>query len=199
MRGNDGPAGRCASAALGVIAALAPVGSAPARGEAPARPDLVVTLSTPSIARPGEEIGRRTRLVVLNRGAAVARGTRDNPAGFMIDVTLGRDSSVAVGFKAYSPRFSEDVLLEGGRISRTADLAPRGACRYPLAAVLPEDVPQGGYFLCAYVDAGNAVPESDETNNSACAFLRVDAPRTAATPAAQGPPAGAERQLRGLR
>jgi hypothetical protein len=91
----------------------------------------------------------------------------------MVDLTLGRDTAVAVGFKVYSPHWAEDVLLEGGRTSRTSDLAPGAVLRLAVGAVIPTDVPAGRFFLCAYVDPGNVVPESDERNNSICAPLLI--------------------------
>lgn len=139
------------------------------------RPDLVVRLVAPESARPGEEVGRVTRLTVKNLGSAVAPGTRDNSTGYMIDLTLGRDTTISVGFKAYSPRFAEDVLLKRGRVSRTGDVRPSESAGYPVNAVLPADLPAGPYYLCAYVDPGNAVRESNEGNNAACVPLRITA------------------------
>ncbi|MFZ5787295.1 MAG: CARDB domain-containing protein [Acidobacteriota bacterium] len=165
-------------AACALLVSVAAGGTAEApRATAPpaaaSRPDLVVRLEAPPSARAGEELGERARLVVRNLGSAVAPGTRGNATGFMIDLTLGRDTILSVGFKAYSPRFSEDVLLEGGRVSKTDDLSPSKAVRYPVGAVVPADTPAGRYFLCAFVDPGNVVPESNEANNSTCVALRI--------------------------
>ncbi len=91
----------------------------------------------------------------------------------MVDLTLGRDATVSVGFKVYSRKFSEDVLLEGGRVSRTTDLAPGARQGYPVGAVIPADTAPGAYHLCAFVDPGNVLPETDERNNSRCVPLRV--------------------------
>jgi hypothetical protein len=148
-----------------------PPGGAPEAGAL--RPDLVVQLAGPAAARPGEDIGEHIRLTVANAGTAPAWGTRDHPSGFMVDLTLGRDALLAVGFKAYSPHYAEDVLLEGGRVSKTTDLAHAAARRYAIVAVIPADVPPGRYHLCAYVDPGNSVAEANERNNSACAALRI--------------------------
>jgi hypothetical protein len=154
------------------------------------RADLIVHLAGPASARPGEAIGERIRLAVTNAGAATAWGARDHPSGFMIDLTLGRDTRLAVGFKAYSPHYVEDVLLEGGRVSATADLAPAATRRYAVIVVIPADVPAGLFHLCAYVDAGNAVAESDEGNNTACTPLRIVPARSTNQRSTDEPPNG---------
>jgi len=58
--------------------------------------------------------------------------------------------------------------LKGGRVSRTADLAPGAFRQYAVGAGIPADTPPGDYFLCATVDPGGAVPESNEGNNTTC-------------------------------
>jgi len=176
------------------------------QGSAPATtgllPDLVARLAAPESARPGDDIGPRIHLAVKNVGGAPASGTRDHTAGYMVDLTLGRDEILPVGFKAYSPHYSENVLLQGGRVSKTVDIAPAVTQRYPVGAGIPADVAPGLYFLCAYVDPGNAVPESNERNNVTCASLRitpppqVDDPRTDRSAPGPKPPAVGKEQPR---
>jgi len=163
--------------------------------EAPApRADLVVRIVGPEHAAPGETIAKQLLLTVTNSGAAPAWGTVNHASGYMVDLTLGRDTAVAVGFKAYSPHFAEDVLLEGGRVSRTVDLAPAVTRRYAVEVVIPWDVPPGRLHLCAFVDPGNAVAEANERNNTACVPLRVagapiERPGGSGTPSPADPPA----------
>jgi hypothetical protein len=157
-----------------------------------------VRLLGPELAAPGEAIAKQIRLTVVNGGDAPAWGTRDHPGGYMVDLTLGRDTEVSVGFKAYSPHFAEDVLLEGGRVSRTVDLAPATARRYAVAVAIPWDVPAGRFHLCAFVDPGNVVAEANEHNNTACVALRVTGapgggPGDSRTPSPlEPPPPGSE-------
>jgi hypothetical protein len=139
-------------------------------------PDLVVRLAAPDAAAPGSDIGPRVHLAVKNIGSATAWGTRDHPSGYMIDLTLGRDGVVPVGFKVYSPHYTDNVLLEGGRVSRTVDVAPAVTERFRVGAGIPGDTPPGDYFLCAYGDPGNVVRESNERNNVRCVALRILAP-----------------------
>jgi hypothetical protein len=140
---------------------------------APPAPDLTVDLVAPATAAPGEDIGNRIRLIVKNVGAAPAHGTQAHAAGYMVDLTLGRDPVVPAGFRTYSANFAEDVLLKGGRVSRTEDLAPAAFHEYAVGAGIPADTPPGAYFLCATVDPGNAVAESKEANNTTCRPIRI--------------------------
>jgi hypothetical protein len=140
---------------------------------APPMPDLTVDLAGPAAAAPGADVGPQIRLIVKNIGRAVAPGTENHPTGYMVDLTLGRDGVVPPGFRVYAPNFAEDVLLKGGRVSRTADLAPGAFRQYPVGAGIPADTPPGNYFLCATVDPGGAVAESNEGNNTMCRPIRI--------------------------
>src|SRR5512140_290070 len=140
---------------------------------APLAPDLTVDVVVPAAAAPGEDIGNRIHLIVKNVGTAPAHGTVAHAAGYMVDLTLGRDPIVPAGFRAFSANFAEDVLLRGGRVSRTVDLAPHTFHGYPVGAGTPADTPPGAYFLCATVDPGGAVAESNEANNTTCRPIRI--------------------------
>lgn len=152
---------------LGLVAA--PGAAAPP----PPQPDLTVDLAGPAAAPAGSDIGPQIRLMVKNVGHAVAFGTENHPTGYMVDLSLGRDQIVPFGFRVYAPNFAEDVLLKGGRVSRTADLAPGAFRQYPVGAGIPANTPPGNYFLCATVDPGGAVAESNEGNNTMCRPIRI--------------------------
>lgn len=164
-------------AALG-LAAFAAAVQAPGTATAAAvvsetLPDLAVRLSGPDSASAGDDIGSALTLIVVNGGSGVAWGTTHHAAGYVIDLTIGGDRRVAIGLKAYSPNYREDVLLQGGRVSATFDLAPGLARTYGVSAVVPHDARAGRRFLCAYVDPGNAVVESNEKNNHQCIALSI--------------------------
>jgi hypothetical protein len=144
-----------------------------AAAAAPAQADLTVDLAAPPAAAVGADIGPQVRVIVKNVGHAIAFGTEHHPAGYMVDLTLGRDQVVPPGFRVYSPNFAEDVLLKGGRISRTADLAPGAFRPYAVGAGIPANTPPGDYFLCATVDPGGVVAESNEANNTTCRRIRI--------------------------
>lgn len=140
---------------------------------APPRPDLTVDLAAPAAVAAGADIGPQVRLIVKNVGNAVAWGTNAHPAGYMVDLSLGRDPVVPHGFRIFSANFAEDVLLKGGRVSRTADLAPHASQQYPVGGGIPADTRPGNYFLCATVDPGNAVAEANEGNNTTCRPIHI--------------------------
>ncbi|MEW6338202.1 MAG: hypothetical protein ACOY3Y_12685 [Acidobacteriota bacterium] len=158
---------------LGVACAAIVISLAATAGAAPPLPDLTVNLAVPANAVAGEDIGPRVTLRVKNVGRAPAWGTTDHPTGYMVDLTLGRDEVVPPGFAGFSPHFREDVLLKGGRVSNTVDLPPGAFRGYPVGAGIPNDTPPGRYFVCARVDPGSAVNESNENNNVTCRPIGV--------------------------
>ena len=142
-----------------------------------ARPDLIVQLQAPHIAFAGQNISPLMRLFARNIGAAPAPGTNGaiNPAnGYLIDVVLSRDGNVPARFAGFSANFVEDALLRGGRRSNTVDLAPGAGRAYPAQGVIPADAPTGNYFICARIDPGNRVGESNEVNNTACVPIHIN-------------------------
>jgi hypothetical protein len=141
-------------------------------------PDLVVVIRSPRMANAGDEIGLAINIRARNRGLAAALGTPGpidptRPAGYMIDVVLSTNALLPDGFANPSANFVEDMLLRGGRISRTADLAPGAIRGYPVGATIPADTPTGWYFLCARIDPGSKVAESKEHNNTACYPIHI--------------------------
>ena len=60
------------------------------------------------------------------------------------------------------------VVLRGGRISNTDDIGPNETAFYKEGGEIPADTPPGEYQLCLVIDPGQAVPESNEGNNSLC-------------------------------
>ena len=93
----------------------------------------------------------------------------------MIDFVLSSDDHVPPGFAPFAENFGEDVLLRGGRISNTHNLAPHSDRLYAETGVLPADTPPGDYQLCLVIDPGDGVVESDESNNTLCQTLTVSA------------------------
>lgn len=153
---------------------------APAVGADNARePDLVAQIAGPQRANPGDEIGRQIRVRAGNRGEAAAPGTdgRIDPAhGYVIDLVLSTDERLPERPATVSRSFREDLLLVGGRISRTYDLAPNGGRSYPVGAEIPRDTPRGRYFICARIDSYHTVAESDERNNTDCFPIQIGQP-----------------------
>jgi hypothetical protein len=143
-------------------------------------PDLVVKTAAPPTANAGDNIGPLIHVRATNIGTAPAPGTAgtiDRPHGFVIDVVLSTDTSVPPGAATFSPNFSEDVLLKGGRISSTTDLAAGASKSYPSlqggSGTIPTDTPAGTYFICARIDSGNQVVELSEGNNVGCSRIKI--------------------------
>lgn len=132
-------------------------------------PDLIVALSGIGEILPGEDVSSKLKVKVLNIGNSSAKGSNPHNEGYMVDLILSKDSIVPEGYATYSSSFKEDVLLGGGRISNTPDLAG-GTYAFVSegANLIPKDVPFGNYFLCARIDPGSKVAESNESNNTVC-------------------------------
>lgn len=160
-----------------VLSLFASTRAMPTPPPAQGLPDLVVELSGPPSAKAGKNIGHAIKLTAKNVGAAPAAGslgTLDPGEGYRIDYVLSTDESVPVKFARYSPNFSEGVLLRGGRVSRTVDLEPSASKKYPNGAGIPADVPAGDYFICAVIDPGGEVAESNEENNVSCIPIKIE-------------------------
>ncbi|GEM48227.1 VWD domain-containing protein [Deinococcus cellulosilyticus] len=140
-------------------------------------PDLKVALSSPTAAHAGEDISSLVKLTALNVGNGTAKGTLTAGAnGYMLDLMLSTDTVTPNTWAIYSPNFSEDVLLLGGRASNTQDLAAGASQSYPIGATIPKDTPTGYYYLCAKVDPGNKVTEWLENNNATCNRIFIQHP-----------------------
>lgn len=165
--------------------------SPPAAGMIAApEPDLVIQIAGPQRANPGDDIGQQIRQEAMNRGEFAAPGTvgQIDPAnGYMIDLMLSTDASVPEGHARPSSDFAEDMLLKGGRTSRTVDLFPGHRKEYSVGAKIPQNIQPGRYFICARIDSGARVVESDEHNNTACFPIEIGQPGAPADGSGGGP------------
>lgn len=152
------------------------------------QPDLTLEITAPAIASLGEDIGDQIGVIVFNTGDAIASGTVDDQgnvknSGYMIDIVLSTDEEVPPGFALPQPAgaFVEDGLLYGGRISRTPDVGPDSSVvlsttppiSSDIGGMIPYNIEPGVYFLCARIDPGDAVAESDENNNVYCVEILI--------------------------
>lgn len=137
------------------------------------QPDLVVEVSSPASAVAGSDVEVPAK--VRNNGGGPASGTVSASSnGYMVDIVLSSDTNVPDGWATYSPTYKEDVLLKGGRISNTDDLAPGDEKLYQYSYGTPADTPAGDYYICARIDPGKKVAESDEGNNVSCTPIRIN-------------------------
>ena len=118
---------------------------------------------------PGDKV--RARVQVRNMGEAPAPGSGDN--GYMVDFVLGRDNTAPVRWASFQENWSEDAMLRGGRASNTETIAPDTSRDIITALEIPEAWPAGRFNLCAVVDPGGRVDESDTGNNVLCAAVNI--------------------------
>ena len=149
-------------------------------------PDLVANITGPSSAEAGDPLAREVSVTVRNLGDQAAPGTispdgRVNADGYFVELVLSSDKSVAVRPATFSAGFMEDMLLKGGRVSRTNDVASSTSLMVwdPTTAQeddlqIPNDTSSGNYFICAVVDPSGTVDEEDESNNVDCAAITID-------------------------
>lgn len=137
-------------------------------------PDLVVTLNGITEIKSGDDVSQKLKVQITNVGSTIANGSRPNREGYMVDLILSKDTVVPEGYAPYYSDYKEDVLLGGGRISNTPDLLA-GTQVYVSEGsnVIPKNVPPGNYYLCARVDVGSKVAESNEKNNTSCIPVTV--------------------------
>lgn len=159
-----------------------------------ALPDLIVRsllLSSTTLV-PGEDLNSVMKVLIKNQGGSIALGTikpdgteRPPGTGYMVDLVLSSDMSMPFGFATVplpaGVAYVEDGLLQGGRISRTPDVAAGAIVdmRTPppisgdVGGIIPLQAPLGKQFLCARVDPGDGVIESNEANNVTCVEVTI--------------------------
>lgn len=165
---------------LGGLVALACAFAAPSAHAQLA--DLSVRIQAPSEALAGTDIGPRLKIVVANTGTGTARGTDSaGSKGYMVDIFLTR-TTMPDGFARYAEQYHDGVLLRGGRVGNTVSLTPGTRRSYGSGGTLPANTPAGIYRLCASVDPGKAVAESNEGNNISCTTLKVTRLQVMPTP-----------------
>lgn len=109
--------------------------------------------------RPGQVI--TFSVTVKNIGEGAAKGTASGD-GYMIDLSFHR-APIADPVRPHtvpSPyNFTEGMLLKGGRISNTVDLAPGASKQYSASVEIPKDIKPGKYWIGVSLDPFNKVAE----------------------------------------
>ncbi len=92
-----------------------------------------------------------------------------------VDIILTSKATypVPAPYAIYSPNYSDNVLLLGGR--EHISFSGPGTVNVKLNGTntIPADTPTGNYYLGAVIDAGNKVAETNEKNNVFFCRLRV--------------------------
>jgi hypothetical protein len=149
-------------------------------GPMSAGPNLVTKFLSPREASAGEAIGDAVKVQAANIGGGVAGGTLGSggsAGGYMIDLVLSRAPVTSTAYATFSPNYSDGVLLRGGRVSRTEDLGATADRTYADEIrgllLIPADTPTGSYYLCAVIDPGNRIAESNEADNISCNRIKI--------------------------
>jgi len=145
------------------------IGDAPLKHKR--RGDLAVKIrKCPQVVHPGEDLGSRFKVIAKSRFSHAINNVT-------VDIILSSDTSypIPAPYAIYSPNYSEDVLLQGGR--EHISFSGPGRQRVTLNGnnKIPSDTPPGRYYLGAVIDAGNKVKEHNENNNVAFCQVIVQA------------------------
>jgi hypothetical protein len=134
------------------------------------RPDLTIAISRcPGTAKPGQELGASFVVQATNSGGVAVKQVG-------VDIVLKKAPRCPgpVDWAVYSPNFSDGVLLKGGREFIDLNAGETKPVKLNGTNAIPADTPAGTYYLCAVVDSGNTVAESNENNNCACCRLVIE-------------------------
>ena len=132
-------------------------------------PDLIIKIKhCPKSARPGHELGSSIKIVAINRGGVDVKDVT-------VELVMKKEISCPVPAPSavYSPHFSNGVLLKGGYESVSLEAGQRQEVKLNGPNTIPADMPAGEYFLCAVIDAGDKIKESNESNNCACCPIKI--------------------------
>jgi hypothetical protein len=134
----------------------------------PTRPDLAVKIrNCPANIRPGGDL-KSFKVRASNYGGVDIKDS-------VVDITLRKDSACPIPAPRAerSATFVSGMLLQGGREKVSLKAGQKAEVKFSGSHILPADIPIGDYFLCATIDAGDAIKESNESNNCSCCPVKV--------------------------
>lgn len=154
-------------------------------------PDLTASITGPNRVVAGASVN--LNVTVNNRGRGTAPGITGNPSGYQVDLVFSQDADVPLEW-ATQPTYTgytrddfvEDMLMLGGRISNTQNVAAGASVSYSISVPIPRKTAPGVYCIAAVVDPGKSVFEFNEGNNIYCHRVLV----AAAPDAGVRPPPG---------
>ena len=132
-------------------------------------PDLSVKIKNcPKTTKPGHELSSFVKVVAINRSEVEVKDVG-------VDIILKKEPScpVPTPVAVYSPHYSNGVLLKGGHEQVSLSGGQRQEVKLEGPNTIPSDVPPGDYFLCAVIDAGDKIKESNEANNCSCCPIKI--------------------------
>jgi len=131
--------------------------------------DLTVRIKEcPKTARPGQDLGTALKIIAINWGLLDVKDV-------IVDIILKKELTcpVPTSLALYSPHFHDGMLLKGGRQQVFLNAGQKLTIKPNGSTIIPADTPAGDYFLCAVIDAGNNIKESDKGNNCTCCPLKI--------------------------
>lgn len=138
-------------------------------GSGPASGDLDVKIfGCPISARPGQDLGSSFKVNVKSTFG----GSLSNVAVDLVLTSAPVYASPAP-YAVYSANYSSGVLLKGGREHESFGGPGVVTVKLNGSNTIPADTPPGDYYLGAVVDAGNNVPEINESNNASFCKIMV--------------------------
>ncbi len=135
----------------------------------PTKPDLAVKIrSCPASARPGGELKSSFKVRAFNYGGVDIQDAA-------IDITLRKDTTCRIPAPqaVYSPHYYNGALLLGGHEKISLKAGHKAEVKLAGQNTIPADTPDGDYFLCATIDAGDKIKESNEANNCSCCPIKI--------------------------
>ncbi len=155
---------RCFLTLLGLLLASGPVVAGSAHI------DLTVVLKRGRFAAaPGDSL--HGWLVVANRGNAPIPGGVATPGeSYSVELVLSSDRELPQRSAEGADVYREDMLATGGHLARTPTLGPGAEDVLEFTVEVPAGLPERAY-LCARIDPGNRIVESNDDNNDHCARL----------------------------
>jgi hypothetical protein len=135
----------------------------------PTKPDLAVKIrSCPASARPGSDLKSSFKVRAFNYGGVDIQDAA-------VDITLRKEATcpIPAPHAVYSPHFANGMLLLGGREKVSLKAGQKADVKLGGQNAIPSDTPDGDYFLCATIDAGDKIKESNEGNNCSCCPIKI--------------------------
>ncbi len=135
--------------------------------------DLAVQLNYPVKATPGQYLQSEVTVSIENKGSAAAKN-------IVMEIVLSGDNQIPQKNAAVSDKFTEDVLLAGGR--ETIPLLEAGqqlTMNFSGTLKIPADTPPGKYYLAVVVDPENQINEISKGNNIDSGFIMLSVPEPA--------------------
>ena len=120
------------------------------------------------VVRPGEDLGDGFQVI----GKSTFKAPLNSIA---VDIILTSKPTypVPAPYAVYSPNYSDNVLLKGGREHISFTGPGKVNVKLNGTNTIPADTPPGDYYLGAVIDAGNKVKERIERNNVSFCTVKV--------------------------